>query len=114
MVEKIPEIIGDIEIDLEQHDVLLTARFDRPALFIDGNLVYGVEAVQVSDISSRTRVVVTFNELISSGAFPLNNFNVLQTWLSDNPEKLSLRDIAIKMRLSGRLYPSHQKSCYEH
>lgn len=111
---KIPEIIGDIEIDLNQHEVLMVMRGNRPPmLVVSGNLLNGISQVVATSRLFENRVTVTFNEYINSNPFPYDDFDVLQTLLSENPKKLSARDIVIEKRLGEHSYQDRQKNYAE-
>lgn len=93
---KDPEIIGEIEIDLNQHDVLLVARFQRPVLMIDGNIIAGLSAFKINHTLEKTTAVVTLNEWIKESDYPFNDFAILQKLYEVGRPKLTVREAMIE------------------
>ncbi|MCD3563877.1 hypothetical protein, partial [Streptococcus equi] len=86
---KSPKVIGEIEIDLEQHDVLLTARGNRPPLLmIDGIMLGGVSKVIIINELSESCAIVSLNEYIKENLFPFDDFESLQRLFQKGHQKL--------------------------
>lgn len=108
---KSPEVIGDIEIDLEQHDVLLTARGNRPPLLmIDGIMLGGVSKVIIINELSESCAIVSLNEYIKENLFPFDDFESLQRLFQKGHQKLSVRELCLEKRLGEHSYQDRRKS----
>ncbi|MCO8241137.1 hypothetical protein NKE68_04150 [Streptococcus suis] len=103
------DIIGDIKIDLDQFDVLVTARKNRPIVAIDGIPIYGVCAVSMIHNDSGTVVTLSFNDWIKSNPEPLNDLEGLRRLFETNPDGLSVRGLLIKRHLGEHFYQGHQR-----
>ncbi|HEK9074007.1 TPA: hypothetical protein TU642_001452 [Streptococcus equi subsp. equi] len=111
---KSPKVIGEIEIDLEQHDVLLTARGNRPPLLmIDGIMLGGVSKVIIINELSESCAIVSLNEYIKENLFPFDDFESLQRLFQKGHQKLSVRELCLEKRLGEHSYQDHRKSCDE-
>ncbi|MFP7775530.1 hypothetical protein [Streptococcus dysgalactiae] len=111
---KSPKVIGVIEIDLEQHDVLLTARGNRPPLLmIDGIMLGGVSKVIITNELSGPCAIVSLNEYIKENLFPFDDFESLQRLFQKGHQKLSVRELCLEKRLGEHSYQDHRKSCDE-
>ncbi|HEK9133829.1 TPA: hypothetical protein SUY24_001569 [Streptococcus equi subsp. equi] len=111
---KSPKVIGEIEIDLEQHDVLLTARGSRPPLLmIDGIMLGGVSKVIIINELSESCAIVSLNEYIKENLFPFDDFESLQRLFQKGHQKLSVRELCLEKRLGEHSYQDHRKSCDE-
>ena len=77
------------------HDVLLTARKNYPAVFVDGILLNNVKELTFSnDIEKeKCEVTLTFDEGIRHNAFPYNKFSVLEKLFGPESNGQSVRDV---------------------
>lgn len=97
---KSPKNIGDIEIDLEQHDVLLIARNQRPILMIDGNIIGGLSAFKIHHTIEKTTATVRLNEWIYENPIPFNDFPTLQKLYEVGRPRLSVREAILERTLN--------------
>ena len=60
--------------NFEEHDVLLTARKNHPAVFVDGMFLDGIERVEfINHFENKDcEVLLTFNDRIENNPFPLD------------------------------------------
>ncbi|VKA85537.1 Uncharacterised protein [Streptococcus pneumoniae] len=68
-----------ISVNTSEHDVLLTARKNHPAVFVDGMFLDGVERVEFTNhYLEKCEVVLTFNDRVETNPFPLNDITLLE------------------------------------
>lgn len=87
-----------VSIKTSEHDVLLTARKNHPAVFVDGMFFDGVERVEFIDYfgNKDCEVLLTFNDRIENNPFPLNEVSLLEKLFGQASNGQSLRDIALQ------------------
>lgn len=87
-----------ISVKTSEHDVLLTARKNRPAVFVDGMFLDGVERVEfINNFGNKDcEVLLTFNDMIGNNPFPLNEVNLLEKLFGQASNGQSLRDIVLQ------------------
>lgn len=87
-----------ISVKTSEHDVLLTARKNHPAVFVDGMFIDGVERVEfINNFENKDcEVILTFNERVESNPFPLNDVNLLEKLFGQASNGQSLRDIVLQ------------------
>lgn len=92
-----------IAVNTSEHDVLLTARKDYPAVFVDGMFLDGVERVEfINNFGDKDcEVVLTFNERVENNPFPLNDINRLEKLFGQASNGQSLRDIVLQTLEDG-------------
>ena len=77
-----------------EHDVLLTARKNHPAVFVDGMFLDGIERVEFTNhFLESCEVVLTFNDRVKNNPFPLNDITLLEKLFGKASNGQSLRDI---------------------
>lgn len=83
-----------IAINTSEHDVLLMARKNHPAIFVDGMFLDGVERVEFTNhFLESCEVVLTFNDRVETNPFPLNDITLLEKLFGKASNGQSLRDI---------------------
>ena len=87
-----------ISVKTSEHDVLLTARKNHPAVFVDGMFIDGVERVEfINNFENKDcEVILTFNERVEHNPFPLNDVNLLEKLFGQASIGQSLRDIVLQ------------------
>ena len=87
-----------ISVKTSEHDVLLTARKNHPAVFVDGMFIDGVERVEfINNFENKDcEVILTFNERVENNPIPLNDVNLLEKLFGQASNGQSLRDIVLK------------------
>ena len=87
-----------ISVKTSEHDVLLTARKNHPAVFVDGMFLDGVERVEfINNFGNKDcEVLLTFNDMIGNNPFPLNEVNLLEKLFGQASNGQSLRDIVLQ------------------
>ena len=87
-----------ISVKTSEHDVLLTARKNHPAVFADGMFIDGVESVEfINHFQNKDcEVILTFNERVENNPFPLNDVNLLEKLFGQASNGQSLRDIVLQ------------------
>lgn len=87
-----------ISVKTSEHDVLLTARKNHPAVFVDGMFIDGVERVEfINNFENKDcGVILTFNERVENNPFPLNDVNLLEKLFGQASNGQSLRDIVLQ------------------
>ncbi|VJG16157.1 Uncharacterised protein [Streptococcus pneumoniae] len=86
-----------ISVNTSEHDVLLTARKNHPAVFVDGMFLDGVERVEFTNhYLEKCEVVLTFNDRVETNPFPLNDITLLEKLFGQNSNGQSLRDIVVQ------------------
>lgn len=92
-----------ISVNTSEHDVLLTARKNHPAVFVDGMFLDGVERVEfINNFGNKDcEVLLTFNDMIGNNPFPLNEFNLLEKLFGQASNGQSLRDIVLQTLEDG-------------
>ena len=85
-----------VSVKTSDHDVLLMARKNHPAVFVDGMFLDGVERVEfINNFGNKDcEVVLTFNERVENNPFPLNDVSRLEKLFGQASNGQSLRDIA--------------------
>ena len=93
---------GTIAVNTSEHDVLLIARKNHPAVFVDGMFLDGVERVGfTSHFLESCEVVLTFNERVENNPFPLNDVSRLEKLFGQASNGQSLRDIVLQTLEDG-------------
>ena len=94
---------GTIAVNTSEHDVLLTARKNHPAVFVDGMFLDGVERVEFINRfeDGNCEVVLTFNDRIEDNPFPLNDVNLLEKLFGQASNGQSLRDTVLQTLEDG-------------
>jgi len=84
-----------IAINTTEHDVLLTARKNHPAIFVDGMFLDGIERVEFTNNfgDNDCEVILMFNERVENNPFPLNKISLLEKLFGKDSNGQSLRDI---------------------
>lgn len=91
-----------IAINTSEHDVLLMARKNHPAVFVDGMFLDGVERVEFTNhFLESCEVVLTFNDRVETNPFPLNDITLLEKLFGKASNGQSLRDIALQTLEDG-------------
>lgn len=87
-----------ISVKTSEHDVLLTARKNHPATFVDGIFLDGVERVEFINhfVNKDCEVLLTFNDRIENNPFPLNEVSLLEKLFGQTSNGQSLRDIVLQ------------------
>ena len=87
-----------ISVKTSEHDVLLTARKNHPAVFVDGMFLDGVERVEfINNFGNKDcEVLLTFNDRIENNPFPLDEVNLLEKLFGQTSDGQPLRDIALQ------------------
>lgn len=95
--------INVISVKTSEHDVLLMARKNHPAVFVDGMFIDGVERVEfINNFENKDcEVVLTFNERVKNNPFPLNDVNLLEKLFGQASNEQSLRDIVLRTLEDG-------------
>ena len=92
-----------ISVKTSEHDVLLTARKNHPAVFVDGMFLDGVERVEFINhfLDKDCEVILTLNERVENNPFPLNDVNLLEKLFGQASNGQSLRDIVLQTLEDG-------------
>ena len=92
-----------ISVNTSEHDVLLTARKNHPAVFVDGMFLDGIERVEfINNFGNKDcEVLLTFNDMIENNPFPLNEVNLLEKLFGQASNGQSLRDIVLQTLEDG-------------
>lgn len=92
-----------ISVNTSEHDVLLTARKDYPAVFVDGMFLDGVERVEfVNNFGDKDcEVILMFNERVENNPFPLDEVSLLEKLFGQASNGQSLRDIVLQTLEDG-------------
>lgn len=91
-----------VSVKTSDHDVLLTARKNHPAVFVDGMFLDGVERVEFTNhFLESCEVVLTFNERVENNPFPLNDVSRLEKLFGKASNGQSLRDIVLQTLEDG-------------
>lgn len=86
-----------VSVKTSDHDVLLTARKNHPAVFVDGMFLDGVERVEFTNhFLESCEVVLTFNERVENNPFPLNEVSLLEKLFGQASNGQSIRDIVLQ------------------
>ena len=87
-----------ISVKTSEHDVLLTARKNHPATFVDGIFLDGVERVEfINHFENKDcEVLLTFNDRIENNPIPLNEVSLLEKLFGQTSNGQSLRDIVLQ------------------
>ena len=87
-----------VSVKTSEHDVLLTARKNPPAVFVDGMFIDGVERVEfINHFENKDcEVLLTFNDRIDNNPFPLDEVNLLEKLFGQTSDGQSLRDIVLQ------------------
>ncbi|WP_228111191.1 hypothetical protein [Streptococcus mitis] len=92
-----------ISVNTSDHDVLLTARKNHPAVFVDGMFLDGIERVEfINNFGNKDcEVLLTFNDMIENNPFPLNEVSLLEKLFGQASNGQSLRDIVLQTLEDG-------------
>ena len=92
-----------VSVKTSDHDVLLTARKNHPAVFVDGMFLDGVERVEfINNFGDKDcEVILTFNERVENNPFPLDQVNLLEKLFGQASNGQSLRDIVLQTLEDG-------------
>ena len=91
-----------IAINTSEHDVLLMARKNHPAIFVDGMYLDGIERVEFTNhYLEKCEVVLTFNDRVETNPFPLNHITLLEKLFGQASNGQSLRDIVLQTLEDG-------------
>ena len=92
-----------ISVNTSEHDVLLTARKNHPAVFVDGMFLDGIERVEfINNFGNKDcEVLLTFNDMIENNPFPLNEVSLLEKLFGQASNGQSLRDIVLQTLEDG-------------
>lgn len=92
-----------VSVKTSEHDVLLTARKNHPAVFVDGMFLDGVERVEfINHFADKDcEVILTFNDGIDNNPFPLNELSLLEKLFGQASNGQSLRDIVLQTLEDG-------------
>ena len=95
--------LKQISVKTSEHDVLLTARKNHPAVFVDGMFLDGVERVEfINNFGDKDcEVILTFNERVENNPFPLGQVNLLEKLFGQASNGQSLRDIVLQTLEDG-------------
>lgn len=87
-----------VSVKTSEHDVLLTARKNHPATFVDGIFLDGVERVEfINHFENKDcEVLLTFNDRIENNPIPLNKISLLEKLFGQTSNGQSLRDIVLQ------------------
>lgn len=86
-----------VSVNTSEHDVLLTARKNHPAVFVDGMFLDGIERVEFTNhFLESCEVVLTFNDRVETNPFPLNDITLLEKLFGQSLNGQSLRDIVVQ------------------
>lgn len=90
--------LKQISVKTSEHDVLLIARKNHPAVFVNGMFLDGVERVEfINNFGNKDcEVLLTFNDMIGNNPFPLNEVNLLEKLFGQASNGQSLRDIVLQ------------------
>ena len=93
----------EIEINMQHHDLVLLARKNHPAVFVDGMFLDGVERVEfINHFADKDcEVLLTFNDRIENNPFPLDEVSLLEKLFGQASNGQSLRDIALQTLEDG-------------
>lgn len=93
----------EIEINMQHHDLVLLARKNHPAVFVDGMFLDGVERVEfINHFENKDcEVLLTFNDRIENNPFPLDEVSLLEKLFGQASNGQSLRDIALQTLEDG-------------
>lgn len=103
-----------VSVKTSEHDVLLTARKNHPAVFVDGMFIDGIERVEFINHfeNEDCEVLLTFNDRIENNLFPLDEVNLLEKLFGQTSNRKSLRDIVSEIfeeeaerKLNGKTKP---------
>ena len=88
-----------VSVKTSEHDVLLTARKNHPAVFVNGMFIDGVERVEfINHFENKDcEVLLTFNDRIKNNPFLLDDVNLLEKLFGQTSNGQSLRDIALRI-----------------
>ena len=92
-----------VSVKTSDHDVLLTARKNHPAVFVDGMFLDGVERVEfINNFKDKDcEVILSFNERVENNPFPLDQVNLLEKLFGQASNGQSLRDIVLQTLEDG-------------
>ena len=92
-----------VSVKTSDHDVLLTARKNHPAVFVDGMFLDGVERVEfINNFNDKDcEVILSFNERVENNPFPLDQVNLLEKLFGQASNGQSLRDIVLQTLEDG-------------
>lgn len=92
-----------VSVKTSEHDVLLTARKNHPAVFVDGMFLDGVERVEfINNFKDKDcEVILSFNERVENNPFPLNEVSLLEKLFGQASNGQSLRDIVLQTLEDG-------------
>lgn len=92
-----------ISVNTSEHDVLLTARKNYPAVFVDGMFLDGVQRVEfINNFGDKDcEVILMFNERVENNPFPLNDVSLLEKLFGQASNGQSLRDIVLQTLEDG-------------
>ena len=95
--------LKQISVKTSEHDVLLTARKNHPAVFVDGMFLDGVERVEfINNFGDKDcEVILMFNERVENNPFPLNEISLLEKLFGQASNGQSLRDIVLQTLEDG-------------
>lgn len=95
--------LKQISVKTSEHDVLLTARKNHPAVFVDGMFLDGVERVEfINNFKDKDcEVILSFNERVENNPFPLGQVNLLEKLFGQASNGQSLRDIVLQTLEDG-------------
>lgn len=95
--------LKQISVKTSEHDVLLTARKNHPAVFVDGMFLDGVERVEfINHFADKDcEVILMFNERVENNPFPLNDVSLLEKLFGQALNGQSLRDIVLQTLEDG-------------
>ena len=95
--------LKQISVKTSEHDVLLTARKNHPAVFVDGMFLDGVERVEfINNFKDKDcEVILSFNEQVENNPFPLNEVSLLEKLFGQASNGQSLRDIVLQTLEDG-------------
>lgn len=92
-----------IAVKMSDHDVLITARKNYSAVFVDGMFLDGIERVEFTNHFGEEDCVVIlfFNERVKNNPFPLNDVSLLEKLFGQESNGQSLRDIVLQTLEDG-------------
>ena len=92
-----------VSVNTSEHDVLLTARKDYPAVFVDGMFLDGVERVEfINNFGDKDcEVILMFNERVKNNPSPLDEVSLLEKLFGQTSNGQSLRDIVLQTLEDG-------------
>ena len=87
-----------ISVNTSEYDVLLTARKNHPAVFVDGMFLDGVERVEfINNFGDKDcEVILMFNERVENNPSPLDEVSLLEKLFGQASNGQSLRDIVLQ------------------